>query len=154
MNQSSPQARLERLRKRAEAYSDVEQVAVELHQIEQSIGNRQRSDFVDKAILALERGLDLLDTGRYLPTLQSEAFRKRELRSATAISNARRAKLPPGSALLAELNAMLAEGLRRDIAMGSIVRKYKGKATRRGIESKIHAAKKVADAEKKKNEAG
>jgi hypothetical protein len=72
MNRTTPHARLERIKKRAVAYADVADLQREIREIEDVIGRRDFSRAIGYMLLATERGLDLLDTGRLIPKLVRE----------------------------------------------------------------------------------
>jgi hypothetical protein len=82
---ATPEARLARVKERAKQYADVADVQREIQTIEGVWKDTRFTFAISYMLLAIERGLDLLDTGRYLPALKRER-RFSEKRGAKEVS--------------------------------------------------------------------
>jgi hypothetical protein len=107
LSSASPSSRLDRIKRRAAQYEQVEDVQRELLYIEEVIlpGGFQ-SQVLSFALLALERGLDLLDTGKYLNAIVRDGSTQVGRAKGAVVANAARAKLPPREALLQEIEIL------------------------------------------------
>ncbi|MBE0591205.1 MAG: hypothetical protein IH616_02245 [Gemmatimonadales bacterium] len=102
----SPAGRLARVKERAKAYQDVDDVHREIREIEDVIDNKDFRLAIPFMLLAIERGLDLLDTGKYLATLRTGAKHKKTQRYKASLPRKRldvdAAKAPASIAAIIE----------------------------------------------------
>lgn len=125
---ADPNKRLQAVKQRAKRHLGALGLANEIAEVEMRLaarnGNGEEVDTI--ALLAIERGLDLLDTGAFLSELN--ALRRADSgRAKGLIASAKsRAKLPSAATLILEIEkATQFEGGNRRAAVGSIARKYK-----------------------------
>lgn len=79
LHAATPEARLVKVKERAKRYEGIEAVQHEVRMIEDLMSHPKFVYAIPFMLLAIERGLDLLDTGRYLPALKRERnFRKQQ----------------------------------------------------------------------------
>lgn len=72
-------ARLARVKQRADKYPDVKTLQSEVAYVSRFIDRPKFGLVVSWALTAIERGLDLLDTGRYLPNVMAgQKYRQRQ----------------------------------------------------------------------------
>lgn len=101
---ATPEARLVRIRDRAAAHSEVEGLPGEIGEAAELLATADQWRACHFALLALERGLDLLDTGRYMqPILRDQA-----MQAGRALAGRNRSrKLPLPHELESELQALM-----------------------------------------------
>jgi hypothetical protein len=127
LTSSDPRRRLGRIALRAAAHQGVKELQDEIawvsDRLNASNGNAEPVDLF--ALLAIERGLDVLGTGKHLAALRRDF--KTQLGRATGAkaANASRAKLPPREALAFELAQKVAGGTPMEIAKAWLQRKYR-----------------------------
>jgi len=73
---ATPAARLAKVRQRAKQYASIDDVQREIVEIEGVIEHPEFRQAVPYMLLAIERGLDLLDTGRYLTPIRRDKKRQ------------------------------------------------------------------------------
>lgn len=131
----TPMARLARIEQRAAAYADVPAVGVELETI-RDIATTGRDRELHLALLALERGLDLLDTGRYLDAVLRDQKTQAGRRKGAVTANTSRGKLPSRDDLIAEISDLQVAATRSERDARSIIRRKYG-ATRSALSQKL-----------------
>ena len=135
LDDASPKGRLRRVKLRAESYREDLRLADEIELIESRL--RESYGRADETVLfaltAVERGLDLLDTGLHLRAVQGHA-RSQEKRRLGGINSATaRQKLPKGQRLLALIDEIgVAAVAERYGVQPAAVRKARRKAQANG----------------------
>ncbi len=139
MTAGTPAARLEAVTKRARPYMRIRNVALELEEIQNRMSDPASREVLN-ALLALERGLDLLDTQRYLEAIRRDEKTQAGRRRGAAIANAQRGALPSAADIRAEMEKLLEGKNRSERDARSIIRNKYG-VSRSALSQKLNPKK-------------